>query len=148
MVAAHTSVPVPKLYWLEESPAAIGAPFLVMEQVNGRVPFDNPPYVFGGWLLDASPAQRRELQDNSVTTLAAVHALSDVRRRLPQLSAEAGADPLRTLVDAAPRRADGPDKRRMIHFGEDSEPATPDEYVMFHAMLRAIIDGSYDWTGK
>ena len=39
-------------------------------------------------------------------------------------------------------------KRRMIHFGEDTEPATPDEYVMHHATLRAMIDGSYDWSGK
>jgi aminoglycoside phosphotransferase (APT) family kinase protein len=276
-VAAHTSVPVPKLYWLEESPAPIGAPFLVMEQVAGRVPFDNPPYVFGGWLLEASLAQQRELQDASVATLAAVHALSDVHKRFPQLAAEAGPDPLRALVDAQrayyewTRSADGlripviedtfgwleahwpaqagptvlcwgdarpgniiyngfqpaavldwemcalgppeidlawmvflhrffqdiaemfgapglPElfrrddvvatyegagghavhdfeffivfaalrhalvmsriKRRMMHFGEDPEPSTPDEYVLFHAMLRAIIDGSYDWTGK
>ena len=276
-VGAHTNAPVPELYWLEESPLALGAPFLVMEYVAGRIPVDNPPYVFVGWLLDASLAQRRELQDASVTTLAAVHALPDVRTRFPQLSAEAGADPLRSLVDAQrtyydwTRRDDGlripviedtfewlaahwpadpgetvlcwgdarpgnmiyhgfrpaavldwemcalgprevdlawmtflhrffqdiaeifgapgiPDlfhrdeviatyervsghtvtdfdfflvfaalrhaivmsqvKRRMIHFGEDTVPATPDEYVLFHALLRAIIDGSYDWTGK
>jgi len=39
-------------------------------------------------------------------------------------------------------------KRRMIHFGEDTEPETLDEYVMFHAMLRGVIEGTYDWTGK
>jgi aminoglycoside phosphotransferase (APT) family kinase protein len=39
-------------------------------------------------------------------------------------------------------------KRRMIHFGEDSVPHTADEYVMFHAMLRAMIEGTYDWAGK
>jgi aminoglycoside phosphotransferase (APT) family kinase protein len=276
-VAAHTDAPVPKLYWLEESPDALGAPFIVMERAVGRIPVDNPPYVFGGWLYDASPDEQRELQDASVAMLAAVHALPDVRKRFPDMSAEAGADPLRSLVDAqrayyewtrrddglsipviedtfawleahwpsdagetvlswgdarpgnlifdgfqpiavldwemctlAPRevdlawtlflhrffqdiaemfempgipgmfhrddvvatyeRASGHTvrdfeffivfaalrhaivmsriKRRMIHFGEDTVPATPDEYVMFHAMLRSIIDGTYDWTDK
>ena len=274
-VAAHTSVPVPRLGWLEESPEAIGAPFFVMEQVAGRVPCDNPPYVFLGWLYDASPAERRELQDASVETLALIHTLPC--EYLPDLAAEAGADPLRTLVNGQreyydwSRREDGlgipviedtldwleahwpadageavllwgdarpgnilydgfrpvavldwemcalgprevdlgwmvflhrffqdiaemfdapglPEffrsadvvaayqkasghtvhdlrffivlaalrhaivmsriKRRMMHFGEDPEPATPDEYVIFHTMLRAIIDGTYDWTGR
>ena len=39
-------------------------------------------------------------------------------------------------------------KRRMMHFGEDTEPATLDEYVMFHATMRAYLDGSYDWSTK
>jgi aminoglycoside phosphotransferase (APT) family kinase protein len=39
-------------------------------------------------------------------------------------------------------------KRRMIHFGEDTAPATPDEYVMFHPTMRAMLDGTYDWTTK
>jgi aminoglycoside phosphotransferase (APT) family kinase protein len=39
-------------------------------------------------------------------------------------------------------------KRRMIHFDEDTVPATPDEYVMFHATMRAMLDGSYDWSTR
>ena len=39
-------------------------------------------------------------------------------------------------------------KRRMIHFGEDTAPESPDEYVMFHATMRAYLDGTYDWTTK
>jgi aminoglycoside phosphotransferase (APT) family kinase protein len=276
-VGAGTAAPVPRLYWYEESSEALGAPFIVMERVAGRIPVDNPPYVFGGWLYDATPDEQRELQDASVMTLATIHALPDVAATFPELAAESGADALRNLVDAQrayyewTRREDGlripvieetfawleahwpahpgetvlcwgdarpgnmiydgfrpvavldwemcslgppevdlawmlflhhffqdiaeifelpglPEmfrrddvvavyekasghtvhdidffivyaalrhavvmsqvKRRMIHFGEDDEPATPDEYVMFHPMLRAIIDGSYDWTGR
>jgi aminoglycoside phosphotransferase (APT) family kinase protein len=276
-VGAGTAAPVPRLYWYEESSEALGAPFIVMERVAGRIPVDNPPYVFGGWLYDATPDEQRELQDASVTTLAAIHALPDLAATFPELAAESGADALRNLVDAQrayyewTRREDGlripvieetfawleahwpahpgetvlcwgdarpgnmiydgfcpvavldwemcslgprevdlawmlflhhffqdiaeifelpglPEmfrrddvvavyekasghtvhdidffivyaalrhavvmsqvKRRMIHFGEDDEPATPDEYVLFHPMLRAIIDGSYDWTGR
>ena len=276
-VAAKTSAPVPKLYWIEESTAALGRPFIVMERVDGRIPVDNPPYVFGGWLLDAAPEQQRQLQDTSVEILAAIHALPDPQTTFPAMAEEAGDDALRSLVDAQrayyewTRREDGlripvieetfdwleahwpadpgetvlcwgdarpgnmiydgftpvavldwemctlgprevdlawmcflhrffqdiaevfelpgiptlfrPDdmiatyekasghtvgdfeffivyaalrhavvmsqvKRRMIHFGEDTEPATHDEYVMFHAMLRGIIEGTYDWSGK
>jgi aminoglycoside phosphotransferase (APT) family kinase protein len=276
-VGAHTHAPVPRLYWYEASPEALGSPFIVMERVDGRIPVDNPPYVFGGWLLEAPPDEQRELQDTSVATLAAIHALPDATAAFPEMAREAGVDPLRSLVDAQrayyewTRREDGlripvieetfdwleahwpadpgetvlcwgdarpgnmiyegfrpvavldwemctlgprevdlawmyflhrffqdiaevfelpglPEifrrddmiavyekasghtvhdfeffvvyaalrhavvmsqvKRRMIHFGEDTEPATPDEYVMFHAMLRGIIEGTYDWTGK
>ncbi|SHN75125.1 phosphotransferase family protein [Cryptosporangium aurantiacum] len=273
-VAAHTDVPVPRLHWLEESPDVLGSPFLVMERVEGRIPVDNPPYVFGGWLLDAGPDEQREFQDATVRLLARVHALTDVRRRLPLLAAEAGADPLRQLVDdqrayyewtraadglripviedafawleehwpadpgeavlcwgdarpgnviydgfrpvavldwemcvLGPREVDlawmvflhrffqdiaevfefpgipglfrasdavavyeqasghtvrdfpfflmyaavrhavimSRIKRRMIHFGEDAVPPTPDEYVLFHTLLRAMIDGRAEW---
>lgn len=276
-VAAASAVPVPKLYWIEESPEPLGGPFIVMGRVDGEIPSDNPPYVFGGWLLDASEEQRQRLQESSLRTLADIHAIDDVATRFPGLAAEAGEDPLRAMVraqrayydwtmrsdriqvpviedtfdwlekhwpadpgptvlswgDARPgniiycdfepvavldwemaalgprevdlawmiflhrffqdiaevfempgiptmfRREDAVRvyeqasghtvrdlewfivyaglryaivmaqiKRRMSHFGEDTLPENPDEYVMFHAMLRAIIDGSYDWTAK
>ena len=277
-VAAAGDVPVPTLRYLEESPDVLGSPFIVMDRVAGRVPVDNPPYVFFGWLFDASPEQRRELQDASLHVLARLHAIADPLSTFPALAADiADGDALRSHVagqreyyewtrredglripviedgfdwlernwpaepgetvlswgDArignviydgfrpvavldwemaglAPREVDLawfifihrffqdiaemfdqpglPDmcrradvvrtyqsasghevrdldfylvyaalrhaivmsqvKRRMIHFGEDTTPETADEYVMHHATLRAMIDGSYDWTDK
>jgi aminoglycoside phosphotransferase (APT) family kinase protein len=276
-VAAASKVPVPKLYWIEESPAALGGPFIVMGRITGEIPTDNPPYVFGGWVLDASEEERQRLQETSLRTLADIHAIDDVTSRFPDLAAEAGEDALRAMVDgqrayyewtmrddgvrvpvieetfdwldehwpADPgptvlswgdsrpgnmiyrdfepvavldwemvalgprevdlawmiflhrffqdiaevfempgiptlfRRADvvrtyeqasghtvrdlewfivyaglryaivmAQIKRRMSHFGEDALPENPDEYVMFHAMQRGIIEGTYDWTGK
>ena len=276
-VAAATDVPVPELFWIEESPEALGGPFIVMGRVDGVVPTDNPPYVFGGWVLDASEEERQRLQESSLRTLADIHAITDVSTRFPDLAAEAGSDALRAMVDGQrayydwTRRNDGvrvpvieetfdwlekhwPEdpgetvlswgdsrpgnmiyrdfepvavldwemvalgprevdlawmiflhrffqdiaevfempgiptlfrredvvrvyeqasghtvrdlewfivyaglryaivmaqiKRRMAHFGEDTLPENPDEYVMFHLMQRAIIEGSYDWTGK
>lgn len=35
--------------------------------------------------------------------------------------------------------------RRRIHFGEVQTPANPDEYVMHHRMLAALIDNTYEW---
>ena len=276
-VAAATDVPVPALHRLEESPAVLGSPFLVMDRIDGRIPQDNPPYVFGGWLLDATPAEQRALQDGVVAVLAGIHGLPDPAGRLPLLAAEAGNDPLRTMVEGQrayydwTRREDGlripviedafswleehwpdgghetvlcwgdarpgnvifdgfrpvavldwemcalgprevdlawlvflhrffqdiaemfeapgiPDlfrvsdvvtsyrtasghtvrdfefflvlaalrhaivmsriKRRMIHFGEDPVPATPDEYVLFHALLRSMLDGHAEWVRR
>jgi aminoglycoside phosphotransferase (APT) family kinase protein len=275
-VAAGSDVPVPALRELEESPDVLGSPFMVMDRVAGRVPVDNPPYVFFGWLFDATPAQRRELQDATVALLARLHAIGDPVRTFPSLAADIrDGDALRSHVEGQrayyewTRRTDGlripviedgfawleqhwpadpgeavlswgdarignviydefrpvavldwemaalgppeldlawfifihrffqdiaemfdqaglPDmcrradvvatyeqtsghtvrdlefylvyaalrhavvmsqvKRRMIHFGEDTEPETPDEYVLHHATLRAMIDGNYDWT--
>jgi aminoglycoside phosphotransferase (APT) family kinase protein len=276
-VSERSAVPVPRMRWVEDSAAVLGSPFIVMDRIDGRVPVDNPPYVFLGWYFDASPRERRALQDASVRLLAQLHAIPDARETFPGLATGVGPDALRSHVDAQrryyewTRRLDSmripviedafdwleahwpkvqgetvlswgdsrignmifdgfepvavldwemaslgpaeidvawfifihrffqdiaemfeqpglPDvsrrmdvvetyeaasgralhdldfylvyaalrhavvmsqvKRRMIHFGEDTEPATPDEYVMHHATLRAMIDGSYDWSTK
>lgn len=72
MVGEHTDLPVPRVRWLEQDPAVLGSPFLVMDRATGVAPVDNPPYVFGGWLLEMSSEQRAELQRESVAVLAAI----------------------------------------------------------------------------
>src|SRR5260370_9473498 len=42
-VAACCDIPVPKLRWNEPDGGALGTPFFVMDQVDGRIPLDNPP---------------------------------------------------------------------------------------------------------
>ncbi len=98
-VAAHTDVPVPPLVGVEESIDLIGSPFMVMEAVEGRAPVDNPPYVFGGWLLDASAEERDALERASIGVLAGVHSLPDPYAASPTLAAQAGGDPLRAHFD-------------------------------------------------
>jgi aminoglycoside phosphotransferase (APT) family kinase protein len=98
MSAAAARVPVPPLVGVEDSSELLGAPFLVMEAVAGWVPSDNPPYVFGGTLYDATPEERRALQNATVDVLAGIHA-SPVDA-VPVLLAEAGSDSLRAHVDA------------------------------------------------
>ncbi|WP_369380958.1 phosphotransferase family protein [Streptomyces sp. cg36] len=74
LVAEHTDVPVPRVLWLEEDPVALGAPFFVMERVEGRVPPDVMPYTYeGNWLHSASDAERARLQDATVSVLARLH---------------------------------------------------------------------------
>lgn len=84
-VAEHTTVPVPGLCWLEEDEKHLGAPFFVMKRVDGRVPTDNPPYVFVGWLFDATPKQRAQLTANTVEVIAKVHEILDPALRFPAL---------------------------------------------------------------
>jgi aminoglycoside phosphotransferase (APT) family kinase protein len=75
LVAQHSRVPVPATRWLELDPEPLGAPFFVMERVHGRVPPDVPPYTFGGWVVEASDAERRRLQDATVRIVADLHAI-------------------------------------------------------------------------
>jgi aminoglycoside phosphotransferase (APT) family kinase protein len=104
LVGERSDVPVPRTWWCETDPAAIGTPFFVMSRLDGRVPPDVMPYNFGdSWLFDASPADQRRLQDSSVDVLARLHAIEvtgEVGGRVDDAFAfldfdEPGATPLR-----------------------------------------------------
>jgi len=97
-VAACCDIPLPALRWNEPEGGGLGAPFFVMDQVDGRVPLDNPPYVFTGWLLEAAPEERARLQRASVAILAKVHAIPGPAARFPALRPPAGLDALRCHV--------------------------------------------------
>ncbi len=91
-MAAHSTVPVPVLVGIEESGSLLGSPMIVMEAVHGRAPSDNPPYVFGGWLYDATPAERQRVQDATAEVIARVHEVPV--SAVPSFR-EAGPDALR-----------------------------------------------------
>lgn len=74
-VGEHTTLPVPQVLWVENSPEPLGTPFLVMRRADGVVAVDNPPYVFGGWLYDMDDAGRRAVQNAAVDVLAQVHSV-------------------------------------------------------------------------
>jgi aminoglycoside phosphotransferase (APT) family kinase protein len=75
LVREHSDVPVPVAPWYEPDPEPLGTPFFVMERVDGVVASDNPPYVFGGWVVDIGPEGRRELEDGLVDVMARLHAI-------------------------------------------------------------------------
>jgi aminoglycoside phosphotransferase (APT) family kinase protein len=77
MVAEHTQVPVPKVLWLETDPTPVGAPFFVMERVEGLVPPDVMPYTFGdNWFFDAAREDQEHVEHRVVEILAQLHDLS------------------------------------------------------------------------
>lgn len=94
-VGRATDVPVPGLVGVDDGDA-IGTPFLVMDAVTGRAPTDNPPYVFGGWLADATPEERRAMSDATASILARIHSVPPTD--VPGLVVT--DDPLRTHVEA------------------------------------------------
>jgi aminoglycoside phosphotransferase (APT) family kinase protein len=77
MVAENSTVPVPNLLWLEVDSAPIGAPFIVMERVDGLIPPDVMPYTFGdNWFYDAARSDQELVEQRSIEVLAQLHKLS------------------------------------------------------------------------
>lgn len=138
-VAAHSAVPVPRVRWVETSSNVLGRPFVVMDRIEGVVPVDNPPYVFGSWLHEASSAELGTLQQTSVEVLARIHAIPAPRVLLPGLERASSGDALRRHVEAErayyewTRREDGlriPLLERGFDWLEDHWPANPSEPVL------------------
>ncbi|MBW2290759.1 MAG: phosphotransferase family protein [Deltaproteobacteria bacterium] len=75
LLKEHTQIPVPKVLWSESDSAVLGRPFFVMERVAGEVPSDNPPFLVGGWLHDATPQEQATAQSSLVDQLAGLHRL-------------------------------------------------------------------------
>ncbi len=94
-VAAHSDVPVPAVRWYEPDERVLGTPFFVMDQAEGWVPLDNPPYVFTGRLMDAAAGELARLQQASVRVLAGVHAIAGPADVFPALRPPGGTDSLR-----------------------------------------------------
>jgi aminoglycoside phosphotransferase (APT) family kinase protein len=77
-VRETTKVPVPRVWWSETDSDALGAPFFVMERIEGHVPPDIMPYTFGdNWLFNGTTEQQARLQESSVRVLADLHAVPD-----------------------------------------------------------------------
>ncbi len=76
LVRAQTDVPAPDVRWLELDEQWLGTKFLVMHRIDGEAPPDVPPYVFMGWVLDATPEQRAAMQTRTLEVLAKLHALN------------------------------------------------------------------------
>jgi aminoglycoside phosphotransferase (APT) family kinase protein len=75
MQAVAPAIPVAEVFAAEDDPAVIGAPFFVMDFVEGVVPAIDPPYTVVGFFADASPEERTRLVADGLRVLAALHAL-------------------------------------------------------------------------
>lgn len=80
-VGELTDVPVPRVRWIENTGDVLGAPFFLMDYVDGVVPPDVMPYTFGGnWFSDASAEKQRHLQDASVGILTKLHSIPNAQQ--------------------------------------------------------------------
>ncbi|HLS80782.1 MAG TPA: phosphotransferase family protein, partial [Steroidobacter sp.] len=96
LVGGRSRAPAPRVLWQERSAEPLGAPFFVMERIEGEVVPDNPPYVFAGWLSEASPAQQALVQQQLIDVLAEVHGVAAAPAETAFLQLEhPGESPLR-----------------------------------------------------
>jgi len=130
-VGAHSPVPVPRVYWSETSPDALGGEFFVMERLDGEVPPDVMPYNFGdSWLFAGSPDDRRRLQDASVRILAELHAIATPAQLFPSLVPEGTSEGV-TADGALRAHVDG--QRRYYEWATETGPRSP------------LIERGLDW---
>jgi aminoglycoside phosphotransferase (APT) family kinase protein len=125
-----SGVLAPRVHWDEPDPSWLGAPFVVMEHVAGNIPADNPPYTFGGWVLEASPQEQATLWWTGMEAMAAVHG---VDRGAPGLEGlirpdgEPGADAelryIRGYIDRVTQGVAHPTMDRALAWLEASRPS-------------------------
>ncbi|MCO5973900.1 phosphotransferase family protein [Actinoallomurus soli] len=71
----RTTIPVPPMRWYEADTTLLGAPFYVIDRVDGRAPEDDPPYHQAGWVAEAPPERRRRMWTAGLEIMAEVHRL-------------------------------------------------------------------------
>lgn len=72
----HSDVPIANVRWYEDDASVLGAPFYVMDKVEGRVPDESPkPYHAAGWVLEATPDERRRLWMSVLDAMGRLHRL-------------------------------------------------------------------------
>ena len=131
---ADTDVPVARMYWEEKDDHVLGAPFYVMERIEGRIPTDNPPYHVGGWMTEIEPAQRGAIWWSGLDVLARIHRLDWKALGYDFLDTpERGATPLDQQIDAykdylvwAARGKPQPTVEAALEWLEANEPAAPE----------------------
>lgn len=74
-IAAHSSVKAPRIDFAEADPGLLGAPFFLMDRVNGKVPPDFPSYHEKGWVAELATADRTRLWWNGVEEMARLHQI-------------------------------------------------------------------------
>jgi aminoglycoside phosphotransferase (APT) family kinase protein len=92
IVKEHWGAPVPTVCWEEFTGDVLGAPFFVMERIDGEPAPDMPPYVFDSWLTRASSSQLARMENAVVSTLAHIHRPSSTAELLLPLELDAEDD--------------------------------------------------------
>jgi aminoglycoside phosphotransferase (APT) family kinase protein len=71
--ASSNRIPVPRVFGLERDPSLLGAPFMAMELLPGRIIQQSPNYNREGWLADLPTAQRATVWNNALEMMAKIH---------------------------------------------------------------------------
>jgi aminoglycoside phosphotransferase (APT) family kinase protein len=85
MAAVQDRIPVAPTVGVELDSSIMGAPFLVMDFVEGVVPKESPPCTAEGFYADAAPALRESMIRSGLTALADLHTVPWRERGLTDL---------------------------------------------------------------
>jgi aminoglycoside phosphotransferase (APT) family kinase protein len=75
VLARASQVPVPRVLWHEPDAAVLGAPFFIMQHVEGTVP--DEMYHSQGVLAETSPRAREKMWLSAIETLARIHGVNN-----------------------------------------------------------------------
>jgi aminoglycoside phosphotransferase (APT) family kinase protein len=75
-IAANSDAAVPRLVLAEPDATILGAPFYLMERVEGRVTSDYPSYHAEGWFADLTAEERERAWWNGIKEMARAHSVS------------------------------------------------------------------------
>lgn len=87
---ALAGLPAAAALAVENDPAVLGAPFMVMGEVQGRAPLGRPSMHVAGLLTELAPDERRRIAEGAIDALVSVHA-ADWRRTHAFMASELGA---------------------------------------------------------
>lgn len=144
VLAGQHRLPAPGVLFVEPDPGVLGAPFFVMERVEGRIPADVPSWHARGWATKLEAEERTLLHDNALASLVSVHSvtggdeLTFLRHPGPGTALEnfityvqrwyewwaPGQDPTRHVVDSALEyvHTTRPDDRSAVVIWGDARP--------------------------
>jgi len=118
-LSRSSSVPVPKVLWYESDRSVIGAPFFLMERVEGAIP--DALHNSGGFLTQITTSQRELIWLSAIQTLAKIHTVE--------------LEPFRFL-----------DRPSLGDSGLDQEIAVWDSYMRWSgAPIRPIQERARQW---
>jgi aminoglycoside phosphotransferase (APT) family kinase protein len=70
----HSEVPIANVRWFEADSSVLGAPFYLMDRIDGLVPDESPTsYHCSGWVFDATAEQRRQMWLSMLEAMGRLH---------------------------------------------------------------------------
>jgi aminoglycoside phosphotransferase (APT) family kinase protein len=83
----HSDVPIANVRWFEAETSVLGAPFYVMDRIEGLVPDESPTsYHCSGWVSEGSTRQRRQMWLSMLDAMGRLHRV-DVATHFSYLTA-------------------------------------------------------------
>jgi aminoglycoside phosphotransferase (APT) family kinase protein len=96
-LADQPGVPVPHVLGFENDRSLLGAPFFLMEKIEGRVPADDPPFHHAGWVAELSTDERASMWREAVAVMANLHKTNPAKVQF--LNRTGATDGLRAMLD-------------------------------------------------